>query len=444
MKLSANRPLRSGHAARLIGVLLLGWLPTIASPAGTGHYAYPLKNPLAATIIGTPAAYRAQLPDRRGMRVREMSLTVDPDRDTPEVLWYAERLNYSLAYQRHKAPLIVIIAGTGGGHRGGKMDVLQKAFYRAGFHVLSLPSPTHGNFIASASSTGVPGYTPDDAADLYRVIRQAWADIKDRIEVSEFFLSGYSLGATQAAFVSKLDEEQKVFDFSKVLLINPPVSLYNSVAILDQMLETNIPGGLDNVEVWLAATFDAFSEVYRQGEFVGLTGEQFLYRAYQDRSPSDDQMAALIGFAFRISAANMVFVSDVFRNSGYIKPKNLVLTQATPLGEYARVAFRVSFLDYYRDLFLPFFQGRYPGLSEQDLIRATSLEAIEDYLRDSRKIGLMTNADEIILAPGELDYLRDLFGPRATIYPTGGHCGNMDYPENIDDMIRFFKVRGEQ
>ena len=63
----------------LVGaLLLLGWLPTAATPAGTANYGYPLENPLAATIIGTPAAYRAQLPDRRGMRVRELRLSAGP------------------------------------------------------------------------------------------------------------------------------------------------------------------------------------------------------------------------------------------------------------------------------------------------------------------------------------------------------------------------------
>jgi hypothetical protein len=66
------------------------------------------------------------------------------------------------------------------------------------------------------------------------------------VEVTDFFLTGYSLGAAQSAFVAKLDEEDKVFNFRKVLLVNPPVSLYNSVQILDKMLEENIPGGLDN------------------------------------------------------------------------------------------------------------------------------------------------------------------------------------------------------
>ena len=86
---------------------------------------------------------------------------------------------------------------------------LMKAFYQAGYHVVTLPSPTHPNFIISASHSHVPGDLTEDAADLYWVMEHVWNKVKGDIEVSDFYLGGYSLGGTQAAFVAKLDEEQK-------------------------------------------------------------------------------------------------------------------------------------------------------------------------------------------------------------------------------------------
>ena len=77
-------------------------------------------------------------------------------------------------------------------------------------------------------------------------------------------------------------------------------------------------------------------------------------------------------------------------------------------------------------------------MSKQDLIASTSLKSIEDYLVSSNKIGLMTNRDDFIMAHGEIDYLESIFKLRAKIYPTGGHCGNMDHKENVAYMIDFF------
>ena len=51
----------------------------------------------------------------------------------------------------------------------------------------------------------------------------------------------------------------------------------------------------------------------------------------------------------------------------------------------------------------------------------------------------MHNADDIILADGELDYLVGVFGARAKIYPDGGHCGNMAHRDNVAFMVDYFK-----
>jgi len=119
---------------------------------------------------------------------------------------------------------------------------MMQALYQAGFHVITLPSPTTANFIISASKSCVPGDSTEDAADLYRVMEAAWNEVKGDIEVSSFHLGGYSQGAIQAAFVAKLDEERRVFNFRKVLMINPPVSVYDSAAKFEALLQ-KIPGG---------------------------------------------------------------------------------------------------------------------------------------------------------------------------------------------------------
>ena len=164
------------------------------------------------------------------------------------MFWYQREFLYTLSYQKQEAPLIFIIAGTGSSFYASSMIFLQKAFYGAGFHVICLSSPTQMNFITTASATCVPGNIVEDTQDLYRVMTLAWEQVKDRIKVSEFYLTGYSLGASQSAFVAKLDEEKRVFNFKKVCMVNPAVSLYTSAKILDDMLledrSQSQPGGI--------------------------------------------------------------------------------------------------------------------------------------------------------------------------------------------------------
>ncbi len=405
------------------------------SQAEEALYDYPDLSPYAATVVGTPVALKADLP--KEIPVENLELEVFPDHEIPDILWYGEKLRYSLVPQHEPAPLVFVIAGTGAGYNSEKMQVLQRAFFQAGFHVVSLSSPTHPNFIISSSSTGIPGHLLEDSQDLYRVMRLAWMAIQQDIEVTEFHLTGYSLGAAQAAFVSKLDEEQGDFHFKKVLMINPPVSLYTSTSLLDDMLAHNIPGGVEKFPDFFDKAFRAFSEIYRTGDFVDFSGD-FLYSAYKARQPSDETLAALIGTSFRLSSANMIFTADVLTNSGYIKPKNLLLSTTDSVTDYYKVTARVTFLDYFREMFYPFYQAKYPGLTEQGLIENLSLSSLEDYLRQETKIGLLHNADDVILGVGELDYLVGVFRERAKIYPRGGHCGNLDHRATLAYIVDFF------
>jgi len=79
-------------------------------------------------------------------------------------------------------------------------------------------------------------------------------------------------------------------------------------------------------------------------------------------------------------------------------PKNRALGSADSLTDYMKVTNRVSFIDYFNE-FLYLFRSRNPGLTKEALIEGTSLRSIESYLRNSPKIVLMDNEDDLILAP---------------------------------------------
>jgi len=415
-------------------------LPALLLLINTGianAYDYPFDDPYVATILGTPPEFALKLPEK--VPVKTDSITMFPDRAAPDVLWYQRDMHYSYLQQKQAAPLIFIVAGTGASYQSAKMQAMQKAFYTAGFHVVSISSPTFPNFIVAASSTGVPGNLIEDSKDIYNVMEAIWLKLqKQKMEVTDFNLTGYSLGGTQSAFIAKLDEERKVFNFRRVLLINPAVSLYNSVTRLDAMLNDNLPGGTKDFNTFYKDAIAAFSEVYQKNLHVQFN-EDFLFDAYKYRKPRrDENLKVMIGASFRLASQNMVFVTDVLTQAGYVVPKGLKISQYDDYSIYSKILNRLSFVDYFNGIFVPYFQKADPTLTAEKLIREMSLTSIEPYLRSASKIGLMGNEDDIILAPGEIDFLRDVFGSRATIYPVGGHCGNMGYPENVYTMLNFF------
>ena len=426
-------------SSRLLSGLAVLLLSGSAWAASASLYSFPEYSAYTATVLGTPPELQAEMPAYDELPLKNYDLTVYPDREVPEVFWYDRELHFSLAAQEGPAPLVFAIAGTGASANSGKMRILQRALHGAGFHVLSVPSPTHANFTTAASSTQVPGNPEVDAHDLYRVMELAYAQVADRVEVESFNLVGYSLGGLQAPFVTRVDDDKKSFGFKRVLMINPPVSLFDSVEKLDGIVEAS---GMLEPERFRAFRDDLFrnlSEVYQTSDAVSFAGHEFLYQVYREKGPTDDQLATLIGIGFRMSSANMVFVTDVLTHANYIRPANLELTTGTSLTDFGKVAVQTSFVDYFNDLYAPFYRQRETGVTDRQLIDQASLKAIESTLRDDRRIGMLHNADDIIMLPGQVDYLEGLLGERAVIYPFGGHCGNMDHRDNVAAMVAWLR-----
>src|SRR4051812_24358588 len=182
--------------------------PAESEPAPTG--------PLAYTVVGTPPAEQVALPELEPYRnVRSDTVKVLPERRVPDVLWFErEGLRYGLVYRETRAPLVFLIAGTGASSDSELNKTLARALYAAGMHVVGLPSPTHPNFIVNASETGVPGKLDDDARDLYRAMRLILPRVKERVDVSDVYVTGYSLGAANAAWVARLDESEHAIGFA--------------------------------------------------------------------------------------------------------------------------------------------------------------------------------------------------------------------------------------
>jgi hypothetical protein len=422
-------------ATRIKGLFAALGLLCIAVTAASADtvlaYDYPLKDAFVATVVGTPAdgLYKTDVK----IPLKRRSMQIFPDREPPEVFFYDKKMHYSYALQKGPAPLIFCIAGTGGSNIGSGNRKLLGPLYQAGFHVVLLASPTFMNFVISASKSQVPGHAYDDAADLYRVMEMIWAKLESKAEVTSFNLVGYSLGAFNAGFVANLDAQRGSFDFRRVMMLNSPVRLYSSISLLDRMLD-NLPGGEDNFPEFFNTIVERLGEVYKRSDSLQF-GEDTLYKVYEIYKPPDEVLGALIGTAFRLSAANMVFASDVATNFGYVKPSNVILKKGSDLQEYSRVATRLGFTDYFHTYFYPYHKALDPTVNREDLINKMSLTDIEDFLSTADNVYAHHNANDIILAPGEIDFFPRVFGERATIYPYGGHLGNMDYRQNVEHML---------
>ncbi|NJB67194.1 hypothetical protein GGQ74_000834 [Desulfobaculum xiamenense] len=408
----------------------LALFPQAMASAADDGYGYPFDDPYVSTVVGTPGELM-HVPAARVMPLRHF-LRVDT-REVPDLFWHSRSLRYSAALQSGRAPLIFLIAGTGAGYNSQKLAYLQQVFYAAGYHAVCVSSPTHPNFIVSASTSRAPGYIVDDTEDLYRVLRLIDEDLDLGDRVEGYYLSGYSLGGAQAAFLARLDEERGAFGFRRVLMLNPPVSLYDSALRLDALLDDAAASG-ESTEETVSRLVGVVSEYYSSREKVDFGGD-FLYRLYNYRPVPEKDLRVLVGVSFRMSSANIIFATDVCLGTGYIVPRGVQLEPSDPLRSYLLAAVKLDFRDYFDEFLAPYLHHRDPSLTAEEIIRRSSLESIADYLADSDKIYMATNADDPILSGTDVEFLRRTFGSRAIIYPRGGHCGNIMYSENVADML---------
>jgi hypothetical protein len=140
-----------------------------------------------------------------------------------------------------------------------------------------------------------------------------------------------------------------------------------------------------------------------------------------------------------LSSSALVFTSDVMTNYGFIKPANEILTRNTDLTNYAEVSLRVGFTDYFHEYAWPFYAPKSPVKTRAEFAIYQGLQSIQDYLVSARKIGLVDNRDDVILAPGEIDFLTNTFDTRAKIYPVGGHLGNLEQRQTTAYIVDYFK-----
>ncbi len=422
-----------------LALLLFTAAPLRGEEAPAGERAF---NGLSWTVVRTPPDQRADLPElRRWRNVFLGDVRPFPDRKIPPVFWFEDGgVEFGVVYQSRAAPLVMLIAGTGAAFDTQSNRELARALYAAGLHVVGLASPSHPSFIVNGSSSGVPGRPAEDAADLYRVMQMVLDRIRGRIAIEEVHLAGFSLGALNAAWVAELDRRAGKIGFDKVLLLNPPVSLWNSTELLDAMFDRHVPDSAQGQRELFDRIFAQFARVFSRARESTLEGD-FLFNAYEQLEPTDAALETLIALTFRLAAMNMIFASDVVSKAGYMVPVDADLQPTTSLSPFIGPLLAKRFSDYFDGIYLPHIQASEPGFTRERAIAEASLYPLEAFLRGDGRIGMLTNRDELILSPAELAWLADVFGPRAILFETGGHCGNYLRPDVVAAIDAFFRSR---
>ena len=397
-------------------------------------YNFPIEDPYSATIIGSATMMTPGVSENIPLKVYEIQ--IKDKKEIPDVFWYASKFKFSFSKQKNKkAPLIFVLAGTGSDYSAIRVKFMQRIFHDAGYHTIAISSQMSQQFMISASTNAIPGMLIRDNEDIYKAMKLAYNKIKDQVDVTDFYIMGYSLGGTNAAVLSYIDEKEKAFNFKRVFMVNPPVELYDSAVKLDKYLDDYTGGKSAGIERLLNTTL-ARVKGGLTSEYANI-GADTIYEIVKGDILSDTEKKAYIGLAFRLTSTDLNFISDFITKSHIYTKNPEKVDKFTNMKEYFKAVNFATFEDYVNKIGFPYYKKYNKDFTIEDLKREASLRVIEDYLRTSPKIAAVTNADELILNEKDIDYLKDIFKDRLIIYPKGGHCGNMFYKENVDVMLKF-------
>ncbi len=387
---------------------------------------------LRATVFGTPPQDIAPLPAE--VPLLEMDLKLPWRLPIPDVFWFDGRLRVWLSAQDKPAPLAIVISGTGSDGNTAKLATLRAILYGAGYHVLTVPSPTFPGFIVSASGTGVAGDLMQDGHDLYAATAEIIAHLPRRVKITDIDVLGYSLGGANAAIVKSIDAREHKLNIHRVVMINPPVSLFDSIGRLDKLFAKSIGDGNGAIERFYQQLYAELANSYRaadQAEF----DEDFLFGAAASVLKTDAQFSAAIALTFRIALSNVFFAGDLYSRAGVVVDPEHPPKVGDSLEKIAQTLRTKTFAEYFSRIFAPYYLTRRPHSTVDTLIAQNRLEVIGDQLRGNGDYYALTNSDDLILDRDELDWLKATLGRRLVVYDHGGHLGNLGDRQQAADML---------
>jgi hypothetical protein len=393
---------------------------------------------LRATVYGTPPQLLAPVPETVPLQEINISLPWKPP--VPEIFWFDKRLRAWFAEQKGPAPLAILISGTGSDGNTAKISMLRATLYGAGYHVLSLPSPTFPGFIAAASSTGVAGDLRQDSQDLYAAMQQIIAHLPHRIRITDIDVLGYSLGAANAAVVKSIDEKEGKLKIHRVVMINPPVSLFTSIDRLDKLFKLSIGTGDAATDRLYRKLYIRLANYYRASEKVRIDGDDVLAAAASVLKTDADFQAA-VSLNFRIALINVFLAGDIYARTGVVTDPKHPPRVGDTLEEITKTLRDKPFREYFERVFAPYYLARRPGETPESLLAASRLDIIGDNLRDNPDYYAQTNSDDLILDQKELSWLKATLGKRIVVYDHGGHLGTLGEKQQIEDMLSMLAGR---
>jgi hypothetical protein len=329
------------------------------------------------------------------------------------------KLRYSVWLQREPAPLLYLLPGIGAHRRSGTSVAVAELAFARGFSVVALSSVFQPEVQLSVLRAPYPGYAPYDAEDLRAALEAIHADLTawrpGRVQSAS--LLGLSLGAAHALHIAS--QPEGALHFERIVAVNPPIDFLRAAERFDDFFDAPLR--------WPAKERDRRVLEIGKKALALLDGKIGNPRLPFDRIESE----FLIGLNGRDAVHNAMVAIRRATGRGLRMEEELDPGRGWLLEEVNQSSFDA----YVRHLVLPHFleQGARAATVES-LLQASGVRSIGAALAADPRVSVVTNADDFLLGPDDVTWLRETLRERAIVFPAGGHLGNVWMPE-VQDAI---------
>ena len=343
-----------------------------------------------------------------------------------------KKLAYSCWMQKQPAPLVCYIPGLGSYRLDRSTVAYADMMYRHGYSVVAFSNPFQKEFMESASTLAVPGYGPADCDDVVSALKLILADMKkwkgDKITGTS--LTGVSHGGYFTLMIAAREAAGQLggLTFDRYVAVNPPAQLAQAEKRVDEMFDAPL--------AWPAAERRqrmeeaVYKALYFADNRLDVSGNIPLSRTESD---------FLIGLVFRYTLTSVIVDSQRRHNLGVLKvnPGKFVLQDS-----YREIR-TINYEEYTDRFVLPYLIKTGRVTNREQLMSATDLAQSTEFLHNNPKIRVQISEDDFLLTTKEISWFRSTFGTNLTIYPDGGHLGNLHIPAVQEALVRLFPAPGE-
>lgn len=341
------------------------------------------------------------------------------------------------------APMVYIIPGLGSHCLSPTTCSMAEMLYNRGYSVVTLSSAMNWEFMESAATTLVPGYTPVDAEDVRNAIAAISKDLAENKSIvpGRKFVIGYSLGALHTLFIAQSEMSENRLGIDKFVAINTPVDLRYGMSRIDEYYniwrdfgtpDEALNQGLDAMGKYMIIAkrrypwdTDYINDKIKSNESIKAekkpendTSAPEFYHV----NMSERQAKLLIGYSFKRSIQEVIVCIHHQRDLGILK---------TPYRWGNRTALYEELEDFTFDKYLNTFIIQYYSeklnkrVTAEQLNNESGLHAISAKLASNQKVNLIHTMDDFLETDSDRIWLKNTFGNRIVFFEHGGHLGNL-------------------